>query len=543
MRYLNIWLKITALLLSIFFIVIPAYAVDNLETLDATTSLGSCFLESLTGQSPSALGMVSDGVNVILMGEAVAAGNYTEAANIAANALASKAVSAIPIIGQINTLASVGQWFGNYMYDVMGNKNLHKMYEALSDYGADTWPQNYEQFTSSNFEIFRAHFEGLTTDYASKVLKDTGYEGKITDPEAEKIVFEAFLAKARFEQTCDDLGLKGKERNLENVRDLLEDQVKDRVENAGEKAVIMEKKRQETLKLLKQAEEMEQEMSEDIEAELELELEEIEETMKEENQPQEECEPEPVLEPEEVVVAEKPEQEPEPEQKEELKTPLCPVGWAIDPKPYLKDGTAFNITVTNISKEPVKGFDSSVAPTNTIKSGSVGWGSDPTFSNIAPGASIAFTAIATGDAEGIVISFFGNGKKLGSPVAMCVHEKLINADGNYKGGLSGGGIRGSIKISISGTSVTGTFSGSYADKNQKVRNTASLCGTYDPRSGAIAAKWSGRATGKMKYEGETYDVDEPISGSLNGIYRDGDLAGSWSGGSSYISSSGNWSAR
>lgn len=534
-----------AVILAFVFSATPIMAVDELETLDATTSMGGFFIESLTGKSPSALGMVSDGTSIILIGEAVAAGNYTEAAKLTANALANKAVSAVPVLGQINTLASVGQWFGNYMYDVMGNKNFHKMYKALSDYDADTWPKNFNQFTSPNFEIFRAHFEGLATDYASQVLKDAGYKGKITNPQAEKIVFEAFLAKARFEKTCDELGLEGKERNLDNVKDLLEEQVESQVKNAGKKAVIREEERQETLNLLKKAEEMEQEMSEDLEAELELEMAEIEEAMYEEklSQETEEPEPEPVPEPEEIVVAEKPEQAPETEQKEEVKAPLCPVAWSIDPKPYLKDGTAFNITVTNISNEPVTGFDSSVAPVNTIKSGSVGWGSDPSLSTIASGTSIAFTAIATGDAEGIVISFFGNGKKLGSPVAMCVHEKLINADGSYKGGLSGEGIRGSIKISISGTSVTGTFSGSYADRNQKVRNTASISGTYDPRSGAIAAKWSGRATGKMKYEGETYDVDEPISGSLNGLYRDGDLAGNWSGGSSYISSNGSWSAK
>jgi hypothetical protein len=542
-------MRIKGLLLAVItafvFSSAPALAIDELETLDATTSMGGFFIESLTGKSPAALGLVSDGTNIILIGEAVAAGNYSEAAKLTASALANKAASAVPVLGQINTLASVGQWFGNYMYDVMGNKNFHKMYTAFSDYDADTWPKNFNQFTSPNFEIFRAHFEGLATDYASQVLKDAGYKGKITDPEAEKIVFEAFLAKAKFERTCDELGLEGKERNLDNVKELLEEQVENQVEYAGKKALIREEERQETLKLLKKAEEMEQEMSEDLEAELELEMAEIEEAMDEEKLPleAEEPDPEPLPEPEETVIAETPEQKPEPEKKEEVKAPSCPVAWAIDPKPYLKDGTLFNITVTNISKKPVTGFDSSVAPVNTIKSGTVGWGSDPSFSTIAPGTSIAFTAIATGDAEGIVISFFGNGKKLGSPVAMCVHEKLINADGSYKGGLSGGGIRGSIKISISGTSVTGTFSGSYADRNQKVRNTASISGSYDPRSGAIAAKWSGRATGKMKYEGETYDVDEPISGSLNGLYRDGNLAGSWSGGSRYISSSGSWSAR
>jgi len=185
-----------------------------------------------------------------------------------------------------------------------------------------------------------------------------------------------------------------------------------------------------------------------------------------------------------------------------------------------------------------------LAAINEIKSGGVGWGqgSSNTIS-LSPGQSTSVPAMAMGDAQGIQVVIRSGSGFTKALVAKSVHKKKIVADGCYRGAFKGQGISGSLQLTISGTSVRGVLTGSYTDPNQKIVNKAAITGSFDPETGAISASWSGMATGTMKVDGEKYNVNEPISGSFSGVYSKKKLAGNWSGGSSYISSSGQWSAQ
>ncbi len=60
---------------------------------------------------------------------------------------------------------------------------------------------------------------------------------------------------------------------------------------------------------------------------------------------------------------------------------------------------------------------------------------------------------------------------------------------------------------------------------------------------ARAQQEAAEAAGSMRYEGENYDVNEPVMGTLQGSFSKGVLSGTWSGGSNYVTSSGSWQAK
>lgn len=72
-------------MLAAMILLLPAcVAGDEVDNLDTGASLGGFFIESLTGKSPTALGIASDGAQIIRIGEAVAGGNYVEALSLTA---------------------------------------------------------------------------------------------------------------------------------------------------------------------------------------------------------------------------------------------------------------------------------------------------------------------------------------------------------------------------------------------------------------------------------------------------------------------------
>jgi hypothetical protein len=148
-----------------------------------------------------------------------------------------------------------------------------------------------------------------------------------------------------------------------------------------------------------------------------------------------------------------------------------------------------------------------------------------------------------GDVKGLAFSFYGNGKALGSDRVSSVHKRKIDATGGYNGAFSARGISGEIHLTIEGTSLTGWLAGNYTDPDQNVAVTAQISGSFDPQTGTLAARWSGEAAGSMRYEGENYNVHEPVMGTLQGSFNKGVLSGTWSGGSDYVTSSGSWQAR
>lgn len=538
---------LVSMLAAVIFLLPACVAGDEVDNLDTGASLGSFFIESLTGKSPTALGIASDGAQVIRIGEAVAGGNYIEALSLTAEFAGNKMIAAVPILGQAKLLADTGRWFGNYMYKVMGNKNFGKMYHELSDYPVDTWPSSYEELSGGMYPVFEAHFQYLARDYASQVLRDAGYKEKITDPEAERIVFEAFLERAHFEQACDKAGLSGKKRTLENLKRTLENELSVEAEAAGKQAKSREEKLVQELAAAETAKESE---AGDIEAEVAQEMAEIEQQQQQAIQVEsaaQEATQAALPKPDDVIVVTPqkpaiPATEMQNETTDEKQKDEASLSWSVAAAAG-DDQTVFTITVSNISPKTVKGFSCSADPVGEYESGGVGWGYSPSFDSIASGQSITFTALAMGDVKGLVLTFSTDGGVLGSEKVMSIHKRNIKADGSYKGSFAGNGISGTLTITISGRSVTGALKGNYSDPSQNVVNSASITGTFDPETGHISATWSGAATGTMTIDGEKHKVNEPISGTLGGTFSNGAFGGNWSGGSAYISSSGSWSAR
>ena len=544
--------KTAVILAAAFLLAVSSFcAADDVDNIDTGASLGGFFIESITGQSPAALGLASDGAQVIRIGEAVAGGDYIGAVTLTAELAGNRVIASVPVLGQAKMLADVGRWFGNYMYKVMGDRNFTAMYRELSDYPADTWPSSYQDLSGGMYPVFRAHFQGLARDYAGQVLHDAGYDGKITDPEAERIVFKAFLERARFERACDSAGLRGKKRTPENLKTALEENMAIDAGIAAEEAREMEKLRLQAIAA--EADKEENPEPVDIEAEVAQEMEAMEQQQTaQEEQPS----PEPTdtvtpVPDDAVVVAQDKPQDAQPPQNgqtgeaenETAETEsVTMITWTVSAAPD-DDQTVFTVTVTNESPRAVNGFSCSAEPVGDYESGGVGWGSSPSFDTIEPGQSIDFTALAMGDVDGIVLSFFTEEGAAGSETVLSVHKTTHHADGTYRGSFNGEGISGAITITINGTSVTGRLDGAYSDPDQNISNSASIEGSFDPDTGSIIAQWSGTAVGTIVYRGEKRKVNEPIAGTIRGAFSRSFLAGDWSGGSAYISTSGSWSAQ
>ncbi len=207
-----------------------------------------------------------------------------------------------------------------------------------------------------------------------------------------------------------------------------------------------------------------------------------------------------------------------------------------------KGSTSFAITVTNVSGKPIPGFSVSLAPLNQSLDGGVGWGSPPSPGTLAPGASVTVTAFAMGDTEGVAVSFAGGGTSLGSLTALSVHSTEKSADGTYRGAVTNIG-KGTITLTVSGRSARAVITGHYTADGQNVKISAGGSGTYNPRKGTVSLKWAGTSSGYMLDDGERYDVNERVSGTLSGSFHKGTFSGKWWGGSEFVILSGEWSAR
>lgn len=499
------------------------------------------FITGLTGQTPSALGLAGDVQDLVAIGDAVINGDFSGAANKLGEFTAGKFIGyTAPAIGQIIAIGNIGKMAGDAAAKWVGQKNFEKIYNTMLETvgPVEQWPKSYTE--AKRDEFFQATM-AAEYRYLETYLMKQGY-AKNRD-EAEKVAVEMILAKGQFERLCNKYGLEGKDRTYENLKREIESEAQMAAEIAREKelARVEELKKEQLVK--------EEPIEEDLEAELAQEMAALEEEKESQTEaPKPEQKPQ-LPKPEDTVVVntDKPKPDEKPVIKEEpKKEPKKIIAWTIAPSAG-DDQTAFTITVTNLTDKPIKGFSSSVEPLGAYSEGGVGWGSSPSFSTIAPGASISFVALAMGDVEGLAISFSGNGTLLGGQEVKSIHrkdkKKLVMADGKYSGTLSGGGIFGRISISIKGEAVSGSISAQYSDAAQNVRISGGFKGSFDPDTGAIYAKWSGIANGTLRYEGETMDVNEPVYGVLNGVFKKGVLAGSWSGGSEYIETEGSWQAR
>ncbi len=544
--------RIGLFLLILALTVFPAPPVASAEPLDDQISpdpiaAANNFITGLTGSSPEGLGLAGDAGDLAAIGKAVLEGDFAGATDKLGEFTAGKMISyTAPAIGQIIAIGNLGKMAGDAAAEWVGQKNFDKIYATMLETVGPVakWPRTPSE--AKRDEFFQATMAAEYRYLETYLIKE-GYADN-TD-EAYDVAVEMILAKGNFERLCDEYGLEGKDRTYGN----LQREIRIEAEVAAEIARKQEIARTEHL----EQERLEQEQAEKaeaekaaaeeqaaIEAELEAEMAALE---KEKQQAQAETpEPEPekpsAPKPDDVVVVEtkpgeQPESKPEPAPK-----PKRVLAWDIAPSAG-DNQTVFAVTVTNLSGRPVTGFSCSIDPTGPYFDGGVGWGTSPSFSTIAPGESISFTALAMGDVKGLAFSFYGNGKVLGSDRVSSVHKRKIDATGGYNGAFSAEGISGEIHLTIEGSSLTGWLAGNYTDPDQNVAVTAQISGSIDPQSGALSARWSGMATGTIKYEGENHDVQEPVMGTLQGSFSKGVLSGSWTGGSDYVTSSGSWQAK
>lgn len=494
----------------------------------------SNFITGLTGQTPAMLGLAGDVQDLAAIGEAILAGDFSKASNKLGEVTAVKVIGyTAPAIGQIIAIGNIGKMAGDAAVTWVGQKNFEKIYRTMLDVvgPVENWPKTKEEAARDEFfqAVMAAEYRYLET-----YLIERGYAKDRT--EAEKVAVEMVIAKGAFERLCNQYGLEGKERTYENLKREIEAEAQASAEIARERelARVEEIKEKQSFEEEPEEEELEAELAQEMEALEEEKAEKLYEKPKPEQSPSL-PKPDDTL----VVPTNKPASNPKPEKPK----PAELISWSVSSRAG-EDQTAFTVTVSNLSKKPIVGFSCTVEPIGNYSEGGVGWGSSPSFSNIEPGRSISFVVLAMGDVKGIAISFRGNGKVLGGQELVSIHKKKeIVADGSYRGAFSGKGISGKIFISIKGNSVTGNLSGYYKDANQDVSITGGLSGAYDPNTGGISAKLSGMATGSMRYEGELHEVCEPLFGKLEGVYQEGALAGSWSGGSEYMELSGSWEAR
>jgi len=508
------------------------------------------FITGLTGNSPAALGLAADAGDLASIGEAVLKGDFSGAAEKLGNFTAGKIIGyTAPAIGQIIAIGNMGKMAGDAAVTWVGQKNFEKIYNTMLETvgPVEKWPKTREEAMKNEF--FQATM-AAEYRYLETYLIERGFAANRA--EAEKVAVDMILAKGNFERLCDEYGLKGKDRSYEKLQREVRIEAEVAAEIAREREIARaERLEQERLEKAEAEQQAAAENKLDLEAELAAEmaaLEKEKEQILSEKPLEKPLKPAP--KPEGVVVVET-KQEPESKPKTVEKPTDAPektepgrvLAWSISPSAGT-DQTVFAVTVTNLSNKPVTGFSCSIDSTGPYSDGGVGWGTSPSFSTIGPGESITFTALAMGDVKGLLFSFSGNGKLLGSDSVSSVHTRKINADGRYSGVISGQGISGGkLNMTISGTKVTGSIAARYSDPNQNVSIGGSLTGSFDPVTGAISASWAGTATGKLIYQGEHYDVDEPLKGTLQGIFKKGILAGSWTGGSDYVSTGGSWQAK
>lgn len=411
-------------------------SAQNLDDLELTASVGAHFVETLTGQSATSLGIAADGSAAIRIGAAVLSGDYLHAAAISGEFVAGRLIGAVPIAGKVKLLADLGVWFGDRMYQVTGDRNFNAIYARLSaEYPADQWPETFEAYRRDDF--FRAEFQYFARNFADQILRDAGYRGHILDPEAERIVFEAFIRRAALERAYDDAGLTGRARTPARLRDVLEAEI------AVAALVAAESARAE-VDLIRSAEEAERARSEAIAAaEAEAEAEAKIPPPPPVDLPEEEMSGVAEL-PSEAVSEEEPTAEvvdeaapdqgtvaAEPESAEpELATPQVaslPIAWTITASAQA-GRTLFRVNIANLTGQIVEDIAVAIGPVGTYQSGGYGWGHPPDRNSLHPGESDEFTAMSLGDLEGLIFSFLIEGETVGTEIAPSVHDLLTTEE-------------------------------------------------------------------------------------------------------------------
>ena len=545
MKKIGLFLLILA---SVMLLTPPCLSAEPLdgEIFPDPVEAANNFITGLTGSSPQALGLAGDARDLADIGKAVLEGDFAGATNKLGEFTAGKMISyTAPAIGQVIAIGNLGKMAGDAAAEWVGQKNFEKIYTTMLETvgPVEKWPKT--PAAAKRDEFFQATMAAEYRYLETYLIKE-GYADN-TD-EAYDVAVEMILAKGNFERLCDEYGLEGKDRTYEKLQQEIRIEAEVAAEIAREREIARaERLEQERLEREKaEAEKAAAEEDMDLEAELEAEMAALEE---EKQQAQAETpEPEPekpsAPRPDDVVVVEtKPQEQPE-STPEPAPKPERVLAWDIAPSAG-DDQTVFAVTVTNVSNTPVTGFSCSIDPTGPYSDGGVGWGTSPSFSTIAPGASISFTALAMGDVTGLAFSFSGNGKVLGSDSVSSVHavkEKAENqqetaapekgaASIAYEGVIKGNGFEGELRLIVSGRNVTGAFHGEYWNIMREGFIEATLSGTFDPDSGQLTATWSGITDYKegivFAPYGSAKEGRKPVSGELTGTKSGTFFSGEW----------------
>ena len=494
------------------------------------------FITGFTGGSPAALGYAADASDLVSIGKLVLEGRHGEAMNKVGEFTAGKMIGAsAPAVGQIVALGKIGKIAGDAAANWVGQKNFERIYDRMLQVvgPVDKWPKDRARAKRDEFfqAVLAAEYRYLET-----YLIKNGFAADRAG--AEDVAVDMILAKGRFESLCDAYGLEGKNRTLA----VLEGEIRVEAEVAAEIARDKELARVARLEEERKAKEKEQaEKKEEKPAEEKPAAALPAPSMPEDYPQQMDPASQKPSAPPDAPAPAAPKPAPAPV-KPAPSAPEVPVRWTVTPRLMDKESTSFAITVTNVSGKPIPGFSVSLAPLNQSLDGGVGWGSPPSPGTLAPGASVTVTAFAMGDAKGVAVSFAGGGTSLGSLTAMSVHSTEKGADGTYHGTVTNIG-KGTITLTVSGRSARAVITGHYTADGQNVKISAGGSGTYDPRKGTVSLKWAGTSSGYMLDDGERFDVNERVSGTLSGSFHKGTFSGKWWGGSEFVILSGKWSAR
>jgi hypothetical protein len=505
------------------------------------------FITGLTGSAPAALGLASDGSEILSIGQDILKGDHKGALSRLGLFLSEKSVGTVPVIGQFYAIGKLGKTLGDMTMKWAGEKNFNDIFRSVQEAAVTDstggWPKNLEAAKKDDFFylVFKERFKVFDT-YLQKTAG-------IRDPQArEDIAIEMILAKGRMEDLFDKYGLTGKDRVYENLQREIE------MEAEIEARFALRKEEERVAALIDQEKDN---GAEDPPAQPEIDQNEasLPEPEMPEDYPQQQAEktmpqPEEEAAPSPAAVAKS---EPEKGEKETLESKVGggPLSWSIDASTDGPETTVFRVSITNISDSLLENIVYDVQPLNEVVSGGVGFGTGSKAMVLPPGASGQFTVLSMGDTEGVLITLRGNGKNLATMTAMSVHEIRDKQGSGSKEQNSfhgtfrdiQGTLSGNINIYISNGGVTGDLSGSYRDQNQVVSITAAITGVYEPLTAILSCSFSGRAIGKMEFEDEKQDVDEPISGSIGGVFGTNGFSGKWSGESTFISLEGRWEAK
>lgn len=509
------------------------------------------FITGLTGGSPASLGYAADASDLVSIGKLVLEGNHGEAMNKVGEFTAGKMIGAsAPAVGQIIALGKIGKMAGDAAANWVGQKNFEQIYNRMLEVvgPVEKWPKDRARAKRDDFfqAVMAAEYRYLET-----YLIKNGYAKNRT--EAEDVAVDMILAKGRFESLCDAYDLTGKDRTLA----VLEREIRIEAEVAAEIARDKELARVARLEEERKAKEKEQAEKKEGKPVEEKQTSALPAPSMPEDYPQQidpatqkPSAPPDVPKPGGQPEVPKPLPKPAPVKPAE---PAVPIRWTVTPRLMDTESTSFAITVMNVSGKPIPGFAVSLAPLNQSLEGGVGWGSPPSPGTLAPGVSVTVTALAMGDAEGVAVSFSGDGKNLAAVTARSVHSVEKQRERRFSGNFIGGTGRGSISVTLSGNSVTVVINGVYTDRNQNVRINAAgtgvftrTAGGFSPASGNLSVNWNGTAVGKMTVKGTSRDVNEKVSGTLTGDLMTGTAGGAfrgkWTGGSRFVQLSGTWNA-